>query len=86
MLTSRNFFLSFLFVERKAAGFYSDNKENSVNKIFRLGKSGILSFFASRNTVRKTIDPETPQITFTLLHGTLSYKIGRSWITFSEFA
>lgn len=40
-------------MEGKPAGFHPDNKENSVNKTFRLGKSGILYLFVSKNTVRK---------------------------------
>lgn len=59
----------YIFVEGKVTGFYPDNKENSENKIFRLGKSGILYLFVLKNTVRKK--PETPQNIFTLLHGTL---------------
>lgn len=60
--------------KKKLQVFIQKNKENSVNKIFRLGKSEILCFFVSRNIVRNKIDPETPQINFILLHEIYNFK------------
>lgn len=51
--------LFLLFVEGKATGLYPGNKENSVSRIFKLGKSRILYFWGQEMLWGRQITQKT---------------------------